>query len=382
MTATGALLHQSVPAWLRMIGRLRPGASIAGMAPRLTGVLRQWMQHDSGYPANWMPDVIRMLPKQVINVVPAGAGVAEMKEEYGRSLQILLVGLRPGAADRLRQCREPAAGPRRDAPRANRGAPGHGRHAAADYCAGAHGKRPAGDRRRLGRDFWWPWRPRACCWRWPSTARISFPSAPCRRSWSWRSAFGLALVTGVIFGAAPAWFATRTDPAEALRGAGRSTSDRSSFTRKGLLIVQATLSVVLVAGATMLARSLNKLEHQDFGYQVHRARGGGAAQSARHLHRGQAGCALPRARGTPQSSARSAGKRTGALQPAHQQLGRTDLRGRPSCSQDGRRSRRVVGPRERQLSSELWHDRFARAGFYRRGQRNHGAGGDRERRLS
>jgi ABC-type antimicrobial peptide transport system permease subunit len=37
-----------------------------------------------------MPDVIRMLPKQVINVVPAGAGVAVMKEEYGRSLQILL----------------------------------------------------------------------------------------------------------------------------------------------------------------------------------------------------------------------------------------------------------------------------------------------------
>ena len=72
----GSLLHQSVSAWLRVIGRLRPGASIAGMAPRLTGVLRQWMQYDSGYPANWMPDVIRMLPKQVINVVPAGAGVA------------------------------------------------------------------------------------------------------------------------------------------------------------------------------------------------------------------------------------------------------------------------------------------------------------------
>ncbi len=85
----GALLHQSVSAWLRMIGRLRPGASIAGMSPRLTGVLRQWMQNDSGYPANWMPDLIRALPKQVINVVPAGAGVAVMKEEYGRSLQIL-----------------------------------------------------------------------------------------------------------------------------------------------------------------------------------------------------------------------------------------------------------------------------------------------------
>jgi hypothetical protein len=33
---------------------------------------------------------IRMLPKQVIAIVPAGAGVGVMKEEYGRSLQILL----------------------------------------------------------------------------------------------------------------------------------------------------------------------------------------------------------------------------------------------------------------------------------------------------
>jgi ABC-type antimicrobial peptide transport system permease subunit len=34
-------------------------------------------------------------------------------------------------------------------------------------------------------------------------------------------AVGLALITGVLFGAAPAWFATRTDPIEALRGTGR-----------------------------------------------------------------------------------------------------------------------------------------------------------------
>ncbi len=81
-------------------------------------------------------------------------------------------------------------------------------------------------------------------------------------------AFGLALMTGIIFGAAPAWFATRTDPAEALRGAGRGTTDRSSFARKALLVVQAALSVALVAGATMLGRSLNNLEHQDFGYQI------------------------------------------------------------------------------------------------------------------
>ena len=60
------------------------------MAPRLTVALRQWMQNDSGYPANWMADVVRLLPKQNISVIPAGAGVAVMKQDYGRSLQILL----------------------------------------------------------------------------------------------------------------------------------------------------------------------------------------------------------------------------------------------------------------------------------------------------
>jgi len=59
------------------------GASIDGMAPRVTGVLRQWLQNDSGYPANWMPDVIRMLPKQVLTW-SRRSGVAVMKEELAQ----------------------------------------------------------------------------------------------------------------------------------------------------------------------------------------------------------------------------------------------------------------------------------------------------------
>jgi predicted permease len=80
--------------------------------------------------------------------------------------------------------------------------------------------------------------------------------------------FAVALLTGILFGVAPAWFATRTDPVEAMRGAGRSTADNASFARKALLMVQAALSVVLVAGAAMLAQSLNKLEHQNFGFRT------------------------------------------------------------------------------------------------------------------
>src|SRR5262245_34750840 len=66
INSDGSLLRQPVSAWLRVIGRLKPGATTNGMAPRLTGVLRHWMQYESGYPANWMPEVKRMLPQQVL----------------------------------------------------------------------------------------------------------------------------------------------------------------------------------------------------------------------------------------------------------------------------------------------------------------------------
>src|SRR3982750_1625690 len=53
-----SILRQPISAWLRVIGRLRPGATVDGVGPRLTGILRQWMQHDSGYPANWMTGIL------------------------------------------------------------------------------------------------------------------------------------------------------------------------------------------------------------------------------------------------------------------------------------------------------------------------------------
>src|SRR4029079_6110270 len=90
ISGQGSLLRLRGSAWLRAIGRLRNGATIAGMSPRLTGILRQWLVSDSGYPAAWIPEIKRLLPKQSITVVPAGGGGAEKQEYDQRRLQILL----------------------------------------------------------------------------------------------------------------------------------------------------------------------------------------------------------------------------------------------------------------------------------------------------
>jgi predicted permease len=264
---SGSLLRQSPSAWLRVIGRLRRGATTAGIAPRLTGILKQWIQNDSGYPSNWMPGVIRVLPKQVINIVPAGAGVAEMKDNYSRSLQILfavcgLVLLIACANVANLLLARSAAQRGQTALRLAIGA-SRGRivmQALTESIVLAIGGSIAGLAVASGAARLLL----ALAFRNAHFLPISVAPSPVVFGF----AMGLALLTGILFGAAPAWFATRIDPADALRGSGRSTANRSSLATKSLLVIQAALSVVLVAGATMLARSLNNLEHQDFGYEV------------------------------------------------------------------------------------------------------------------
>ena len=260
-------LRQPVAAWLRVIGRLRPGATTDAMAPRLTGVLRQWIEHEAGYPANWMPEILRTLPSQSLAVVPAGAGVGILSEVYGRSLRILLgvcgLVLLIACANvaNLLLARSVA----RRTQTALMLAMGASRRqivtqalvesvllALAGAVAGLIVSMAAA-RLLLSLAF-------------AGATFLPIDTRPAPLVLAFAS--GLALLTGIIFGAAPAWFATRTDPIEALRGSGRTTGDHASLARRTLLIVQATLSVVLVAGSTMLARSLSNLEQQNFGFEI------------------------------------------------------------------------------------------------------------------
>ena len=82
-------------------------------------------------------------------------------------------------------------------------------------------------------------------------------------------ALGVSLLTGVLFGIAPAWMASRFGPLEALRGANRSTGDASALPQRCLVILQAALSLALLSTAGLLITSLRHLERQDFHFEPH-----------------------------------------------------------------------------------------------------------------
>lgn len=82
-------------------------------------------------------------------------------------------------------------------------------------------------------------------------------------------AIGLALLTCLLFGLVPALRATRMEPAAVMKAGGRGmTAGRERFSlRRALVVVQVALSLVLVAGALLFARSLGNLLMVDTGFR-------------------------------------------------------------------------------------------------------------------
>ena len=77
-------------------------------------------------------------------------------------------------------------------------------------------------------------------------------------------ALAISLATGILFGLAPAWKASRTNSTEMLRA--RIGGGIHVGTRNSLVVVQLALSLALLASAGLLTRSLIALERVDPGF--------------------------------------------------------------------------------------------------------------------
>jgi putative ABC transport system permease protein len=77
----------------------------------------------------------------------------------------------------------------------------------------------------------------------------------------------VALVTALLFGIVPALRSTRVQPQEAIKEQGRSIIGESRFGMASLLVAaQVALSLVLVVGAALFARTFSSLAHVRLGF--------------------------------------------------------------------------------------------------------------------
>jgi predicted permease len=259
-----SILHHPISHWLYPIGRVRAGTNIAALQAKVSGTLRQWLANQPDLTAHGGAAVI---PRMHVVITAGGGGIQQLQIQTGKSLKMLLI---LSAVVLLIACANIAnlmlarATTKRSGV-ALRMALGAGRRRVMvqtltesvilGLIGGVAGLGVAylGSHTILALAF--PYATHLTIDPRPSQAVLGFT-------------FLVSLVTGVLFGAGPAWLSSHAQPAEALRGANRSTKDRSSLPQKSLVVFQAALSVVLLTAAILVTKSLTQLEHQDFGVKT------------------------------------------------------------------------------------------------------------------
>ncbi|HVC47690.1 MAG TPA: ABC transporter permease [Terracidiphilus sp.] len=259
-----AILHHAESNWLYPIGRIHPGTSIAALQQKLSAALRQWLAAQPVLTANGGAAVI---PKMRVMLTHGGGGIQNLQQEVGSGLKMLMI---LATVVLLIACANIAnlllaRGTARRADLAVRMALGASRNRVIrqiltesvllSFLGGlvGLGVAYAGTRAILALAF------------------QHMQNVPISANPSWvvlGFTFLVALATGILFGIAPAWISSHSQPAEVLRGVNRSTHDHSSLPQKALVVFQAALSLVLLVSAILMSRSLAKLEHQDFGVET------------------------------------------------------------------------------------------------------------------
>ena len=259
-----SILHNGDQNWLYPIGRLRAGASVAALDAKLSVALRQFLNSRPIYVEYGAQSEI---PKQHVVLSPAGGGIQNLQQETGEGIRMLMI---LSTVVLLIACAN-IANLQLARATARRG------NVALRMAMGA-------DRTRIVGQMLTESVLLSCIGGLAGLAvayggshtilALAFPNAPNIPIQASPSlpvlgfAFLVSLATGILFGIAPAWMSSHAQPAEVLRGVNRSTRDRSSIPQKSLVVFQAALSLVLIAGAILMTKSLGNLEHQNFGIRT------------------------------------------------------------------------------------------------------------------
>ena len=262
-----ARLKRPNGSFLDIIGRVRPGVNPKLLEAELKVELHNWL---ASHVPDMEPGEKQLWQQQTLHLTPGGAGVAAMRDQYQDGLKLLLVAagcvllvacgnlanlmLARGLKDRAQTSVRMALGASRQ--RLVRKALVES--VLLSFIGGAVGVAVAyaGTRLILYLAF-------------QAGGPNNYVPVDATPSWPvLLFTLGMSLLTGIVFGIAPAWVTSHADPVEALRGANRSVSGGRSWAQKSLVIGQAAMSLVLLSAAALLGQSLRNLEHQNFGFET------------------------------------------------------------------------------------------------------------------
>src|SRR5262245_19941468 len=256
--------------WLTVMGRLKPGWSLEQATAQMQEISPSLFE--ATLPANYPSDGVKDYLESKLIAFPAESGVSPLRDQYEKPLWLLLA---IAGSVLLVACVNPAnlllaRANARELEIAVRQALGASRARLVRQLlveslllAAVGATLGAGLAQALSRLL--------VAFLSTSAYPVFLELAP-----DWRVlgfAAGLAVLTCLLFGLAPAIRATRKEPCAAMKAGGRSMmAGRASLhhrfsLRRALVVGQVALSLALVAGALLFSRSLYKLMTVDMGFR-------------------------------------------------------------------------------------------------------------------